>query len=324
MKKILVFSNGEKLGDGIIKLPFIYDLKKNFYNSQIYWLTNGYTVYKTVLNSFVKNKLDFVYDNSNINYLPFVKLSNKYQLDHIKFDLIIDTQKTFLKTLTLKKLKTKYFVSNSTNNLLSNIRRNQNFPYKKDVYYVENLYSLLELFLNKKIEERSKIEVPNKILSEVSKIFNPQKKYFGIAPGAGEKNKIWSYHKYFKIIDLLKNRGFEPCFFFGPDDDLIRNKFLDYYGDLFEPEKLLSEIINIQCIMACTYYLEFALSNDSGVSHILSTAQCYLFKLFNDKKPSKFNLVNQKIKSISPNYGESINDISVKTVFEEINKIIND
>ncbi len=41
MKKILVFSNGEKLGDGIIKLPFIYDLKKSFNDSQIYWLTNG-------------------------------------------------------------------------------------------------------------------------------------------------------------------------------------------------------------------------------------------------------------------------------------------
>ena len=193
MKKILVFSNGEKLGDGIIKLPFIYDLKKNFYNSQIYWLTNGYTVYKTVLNSFVKNKLDFVYDNSNINYLPFVKLSNKYQLDHIKFDLIIDTQKTFLKTLTLKKLKTKYFVSNSTNNLLSNIRSNRKFPYKKDVYYLEILYNMLELFLNKKIEKRSKIEVPQNIIIKVSSLFNPLKKYFGIAPGAGEKNKIWPY-----------------------------------------------------------------------------------------------------------------------------------
>ena len=323
MKKILVFSNGEKLGDGIIKLPFIYDLKKNFKNSQIYWLTNGNTVYKTVLKNFVKNKLDFVYDNSNINYFPFLKLSNKYQLDQINFDLVIDTQKTFLKTLTLKKLKTKFFISNSTNNLLSNIKSNQNFPYKKEIYYLENLYNLLELFLNKKIEERSKIEVPIDILSDVSKIFDQQKKYFGIAPGAGEKNKIWSYQNYIKIIDLLKIKGLEPCFFFGPEDDHIRVKFLEYYGNLFEPEKLLNDVINVECIMACTYYLEFVLSNDSGVSHILSTTQCYLFKLFNNKKPSKFNLDNKKIRSLSPNYGESINDISVEMVYEEIDSIIN-
>ena len=30
MKKILIFSQGEKLGDGIIKIPFIYDLKKKY------------------------------------------------------------------------------------------------------------------------------------------------------------------------------------------------------------------------------------------------------------------------------------------------------
>ena len=29
MKKILIYSNGEKLVDGIIKLPFINDLKIN-------------------------------------------------------------------------------------------------------------------------------------------------------------------------------------------------------------------------------------------------------------------------------------------------------
>ena len=27
-KKILVFSNGEKIGDGIIKLPLLYEIKK--------------------------------------------------------------------------------------------------------------------------------------------------------------------------------------------------------------------------------------------------------------------------------------------------------
>lgn len=322
MKKILVFSNGEKLGDGIIKLPFIYDLKKSFNDSQIYWLTNGNTVYKTVLKCFVKNKLDFVYENSNINYLPFMKLSKKYQLEKIEFDLVIDTQKTFLKTLTLKKLKSKFFLSNSTNNLLSNIKSNQNFQYKKNVYYVENLYNLLELFLNKKIKQRSKIVIPKEKLAKVSEIFNKKKKYFGIAPGAGERKKIWSYKNYIKIVDLFKKEGFEPCFFFGPEDESIRKKFLDYFGSLFEPEKKLSKVMNIYCIMACTKFLKFSVANDSGVSHVLSTGHSYLFKIFDDKKPSKFNLINQKIKFIAPNFGERINDIGVKKVYKEIKKFI--
>ena len=46
------------------------------------------------------------------------------------------------------------------------------------------------------------------------------------------------------------------------------------------------------------------------------------FKIFDDKKPSKFNLVNQKIKFIAPNFGERINDIGVKKVYKEIKKFI--
>ena len=35
MKKILIFTQGEKLGDGIIKTPFICDLKKEIPKSAI-------------------------------------------------------------------------------------------------------------------------------------------------------------------------------------------------------------------------------------------------------------------------------------------------
>ena len=53
-------------GDGIIKIPFIYDLKKEIPNSVIFWVANGTTVYKDILNSFVKEKIDFIYEDLGI------------------------------------------------------------------------------------------------------------------------------------------------------------------------------------------------------------------------------------------------------------------
>ena len=38
-KKILVFSNGEKLGDGIIKLPFLHEIKNRLPNHELIWVT---------------------------------------------------------------------------------------------------------------------------------------------------------------------------------------------------------------------------------------------------------------------------------------------
>ena len=48
MKKILVFSNGEKIGDGIIKLPLIKEIYKNYQDYEITWLANGNTVYTSI------------------------------------------------------------------------------------------------------------------------------------------------------------------------------------------------------------------------------------------------------------------------------------
>ena len=42
--------------------------------------------------------------------------------------------------------------------------------------------------------------------------------------------------------------------------------------------------------MATTKYLQLAISNDSGVSHMLSTGYCPLIKLFGPKDSTKFTL----------------------------------
>ena len=48
MKKILVFSNGEKIGDGIIKLQLLYEIKRRLPNHRLYWITDkGKTNYNS-------------------------------------------------------------------------------------------------------------------------------------------------------------------------------------------------------------------------------------------------------------------------------------
>ena len=289
MKKILIFTQGEKLGDGIIKIPFIYDLKKEIPNSVIFWVANGTTVYKDILNSFVKEKIDFIYEDLGIGIHTVYKSPKLLkELSKNEFDLIIDTQKTFIKSFYLKKLKTKIFLSSCANGIFSNIKNYKKLDNHKKRYYLDNIYNLLELYLLKKINKRSNIEYPKHILNKISKLFDPKKKYFGIAPGAGEKEKIWPIKRYVEIIKKFQKVGYTPCFFLGPDDEWAKKEIQMHFDEIFEPEKCYKEIPNVHCIMACTKFLSFAISNDSGVSHILSTGNCDLFKLFNNKIPSKF------------------------------------
>jgi len=323
MKKILIFSQGEKLGDGIIKIPFIYDLKKNISGSIIYWIANGTTAYKSTLNSFIKDKIDFIYEDLNIGIHTIYKSNTLFkELSMNEYDLIIDTQKTFIKTFFLKKLKTKIFLSNCADGIFSNIKNFKKLDNHKKRYYLDNIYNLLELYLDKRIVKRSQIEYPKNILEIISKLFDPKKKYFGIAPGAGEKEKIWPIKRYIEIIKKFKILGYTPCFFLGPEDKWAREELQMHFSEIFEPEKYFSNISNVLIIMACTKFLIFSISNDSGVSHILSTGDCSLFKLFNDKIPTKFTKNNNNIYFIEPSNGNDIKNISVDKVYKIITKVL--
>ena len=55
MKKVLIFSNGEQIGDGILKLPIVYQLKDRFPNHEIHWMTDTiYTEYNQRLKKFTQ------------------------------------------------------------------------------------------------------------------------------------------------------------------------------------------------------------------------------------------------------------------------------
>ena len=78
--------------------------------------------------------------------------------------------------------------------------------------------------------------------------------------------------------------------------------------------------------MASTKYLKCALTNDSGISHMLSTNQCPIIKLFGPKSANKFSPKNNKIINISSNdFGNNdIKSIKKEYVINKMKKIIED
>ena len=127
MKKILIFSNGEKIGDGIIKLPFIQEVFSQFNNAEIIWLTYGTTVYSSILREIASKYLSEVIYNSKLNILPWKEISTTYNFQNEYYDIIIDTQKTVYKTISLKRIKSKIFVSATASWFFSDIKHSRNY-----------------------------------------------------------------------------------------------------------------------------------------------------------------------------------------------------
>ena len=72
--------------------------------------------------------------------------------------------------------------------------------------------------------------------------------------------------------------------------------------------------------MTSTKFLKFAISNDSGVSHMLSTNHCPLIKLFGPKDAKKFTPRIKNLITISSSEVNSnrVEDIKVSRVIKTI------
>ena len=81
-KNILVFSNGEKIGDGIIKIQLLHEIKRRLPDYKLIWLANGTTVYNNKLKLFSDKYIDLTIENANLNPFFWKKITrNKFLID---------------------------------------------------------------------------------------------------------------------------------------------------------------------------------------------------------------------------------------------------
>lgn len=325
MKSILVFSNGEKIGDGIIKLPLLNEIKRRLPDYNLYWMTDqGNTVYNSILKKTASIFIYKFFEKVNLNYFFSRKISNKFDLEKEYFDIILDTQKSVLRTLTLKKIKHKTFISAAASGIFSDIKLSKKIKNERK-YYLENLYDLLDLIIKTEIDKDFNFPINENLEVPLKKIFSSNHKYVGIAPGAGELNKIWPIKNFIEVCHYLKSRGFVLVFYLGPNEKQYKQLFKKNFnkGIFLEDDQLLKEYKNIEIIMASTKFLKFAISNDSGVSHMLSTNYCPLIKLFGPKDSQKFTPKMDKLITITSEEINSnkIEDIKISRVIETIENL---
>ena len=184
-KKILVFSNGEKIGDGIIKLKLLHEIKSRLPDYKLYWLTNkGKTVYSNTLKFIASNYIHEILDQADLSPLFWNKISKRYKLENEFFDYILDTQKSVIRTIALKRIKHKNFISGSANGFFSTKKIKNN---NKRKYYLNYILDLLDLIVFKNNRSDFKIPISKNLEEALSDILQKNKNYVGIAPGLVKK-----------------------------------------------------------------------------------------------------------------------------------------
>ena len=313
----------EQIGDGCIKLPFLYEIKKRFPGHYFIWATNsGTTVYNNSLKHIAMEYIDEIYEKIPLSNFFLGIRNKKYNLND-NFDIIIDTQKAVLRTLALRRLNSNIFISSSFNWFFSDVKPKNTKNYKRN-YYLDDLFLMLDLISSDENKESFELKFPNKLMKILNKLFNKDNNYIGFSPGSQIENKIWKLDNYIDVASHFNDLGFIPTFFLGLKEKNYKKLIIKKLPNTIFPEELISEFSGPEIVMASSKYLKCSIGNDAGTTQMLSFEKTPLIKLIGPTNSKKFTPERDNFYTIdSKKYGsKNINLIPVGDVIKLIHTII--
>ena len=308
IKKLLIYNSGGGIGDSIQLFPLILSLENLYKESEIYYLgahDNHYLGKLKEYNIKVKNL------NLGLKYFGFrwwhllVAKKRFFDLKINKFDLIIDSQSKLRNTLILKQIPSRAFYSSTYNN-----------------FFCKNLEHPVEKFnLELKTTKYDIKNIPKKYFDEASRLL-PDKNYIGFSLTQGNvyRKKEWDLSKILKLSEEMVKSNKTPVFFIEKKYEEIKNKIKNSIPSALFPEHETE--LNSPALVTClAKRLDFAISIDNGIMHMLSLAKIPMVVLFGPTSSKKFApsyndiilLDSKKLKNTT-----DINSINVEDVLREL------
>lgn len=289
INNILIYNSGGGIGDSIQILPLINTLKKEFKKTNFYYLSAHNNHFNSTLkdfNSQIKS-LDL-----NIKYFGFrwwhaLIIKNKIRKNNIeKFDLILDLQSKIRNSLILKMIPHKNFISTTFNFKLSK----PNLNFKKEKKTNDTILNSINLILEKnyKINEFDISIIDKKIIDE-SKRLLPGNNYvgFSITQGNIYRKKEWPLDKIIQISrKILENKKI-PVFLIKKSNNELKNKIKKIIPESLFPEHE-SNLSSPALVTCLGKRLNFAITIDNGIMHMLSLSKVPIISLFGPTDSEKF------------------------------------
>jgi ADP-heptose:LPS heptosyltransferase len=317
MKKILIYNSGGGLGDSIQIITLILSLQNHYTKSKLFYLGAHPNHFEGKLKEYnIKIEtldMGLKYFGFRWWHLFFVKKNFKKK-DFIQYDLIIDLQSKIRNSLILKCIPNTNFYSTTFNGFLNT---------KKIVLKFKNHFNNLEIFLGEKIKkiDFNYKKLP-KILIKEANILLPKTNYvgFSITQGNNYRKKSWSIYKFISLANKITIKNKIPVFFIEKNNEQIIEKIKNQVPSALFPE-INSTLSSPALVTALSSRLDFAISIDNGVMHMMGLANIPMIVLFGPTNSEKFAPKNNYTKILDSKkiYGtEDINSITVDDVYNLI------
>ncbi len=320
---ILIYSMGEVIGDGLIKLPFIAGLRAAFPDARITWCAaKGETVYAGPLKAVVAGYVDEILTEGPtgvgaLDVLPWVR-----PFGGRVFDLVIDTQENLRRSLVAGRAAKGRFVSAAAQ------ARKPGWP----VAVADRLATLLALATDGAGQPRP-LALADPKATAAARVLLPDSSggglvYIGLAPGAGGQDKRWPLENYLDLARRIEASGRKAVFFFGPDEATDAQTAREAVPGALFPEKDRTDDFNTVkgplLAIALAGRLTAAVANDAGPGHMLAAGGAPLLSLQKTRRKAvKFRPAAARLELlIAEDYGEGMAALPLAVVEAALQRLI--
>lgn len=294
-ESVLVYVGFDRVGDGLLKLPFVRGLRAAFPDARITWAAGQETsVYAGVLAEAVAGLLDEVVENAGIGLSPRELLRPRLggPLAGRRFDLVLDTQRIVWISLALRRVSHGAFVSPAARFWLSSRKPPRGYRFPKTMQ--RQLLDLLEIASGGRFPtpRTLDLEPPAAAAAEAARLLPDGPAYVGFAPGSGGPPKCWPLERFIAVARGQGDRGRVPVFLLGPKEAdweaAVRAALPEALLPLQDPGVKEAHGFSPMLTIALARRLRAAVSNDSGAGHLLAVGGQPVVILYGVTEPAKF------------------------------------
>lgn len=319
IQTILIYSMGEVIGDGLIKLPFIAGLRNAFPDARIIWgAGKGETVYAGPLKSVVAGYIDEILTDGPTGAAPLDVLPWVKPFSGRTFDLVIDTQENLRRSLVVRRAAQGSFVSAAAQ------ARRAGWP----LAVADRLARLLALATDGQGAPRALALNNPDALAAAKALLPDGPAYVGLAPGAGGQDKRWPLERYFDLAGKIEASGRKAVFFFGPDEVVDAQAARRAAPAALFPEMDRTDgfpaVKGPLLAIALAGRLTAAVANDAGPGHMLAAGGAPLLSLQKDhRKATKFRPAAARLELlVAEDYGQGMAALPLDVVDAALQRLI--
>lgn len=295
IRSILVYvtSDGDSaLGENVLKLPLLLALEAAFPAARIAWVPGirGGFYLREQLAPLVDGRIaEFITDLA-IPKDPRAAWRYRHPVLDRHFDLILDTQRCFGRTLFLRRIPHVRFISGTWRYVLSDARPPRALGLRPP-RLVDKLLGLAAAAAGRPIDVPNPIPLPPAWRERAAQLLPAGPGYVGLSPGAGNKNKgkCWPLDAFVALARMQVERRRVPVFLIGPEEREWHTPLRDAVPRALFPEQQDSDAIGGPCLAAALgERLSAAVANCSGTGHLLAAGGAPMVSLYGPTRPEKY------------------------------------